>query len=618
MFAYIGITGFFQYATKTNELLDTMTIAFDKNITIVIEPLIQYLEDTILNMCNEGNENDDGSSFAEPFFSSVPRTYEELHRMVIDGFGFIERKHIATPANFGKVGKKLTAEHRLFGSNECAEEIALDPTGLLDRFMLTLTQKAITLPLFVFTCSILAAIKLLIKIDRVKCPDSKLSKDEQIIFQTIMQETLDAITEDMTLNEFISPQSQKRKKKEPKENRIIAYTLKQMWVFGKKIIGSLPELSKGNEISMLLKYLVLNLLQPDALWAKEVTKHTLCNEKYVVLKRLGGGAEGTVFKCMSNESNQFVAVKKFAEIFDRERLEEFEWEVNQVESMNHPNITPYLDSFIENKGDNEYSCAVVMPFIESTLHQRLLECKKKNLKYLPNWLDIALQISLGLQYLHYRNLIFRDLKAENILLETRDAMDVAKISDFGLMRAHQGMDCNISMRGTPITLAPEVTEGKYKIDKSSDIFSLGCVFYELLTLDIQVTRIAKNGQHTKFLMHEAIKTDESDTHVILSSQLKKNNVPELIIRLIISMVQYHPLKRPSIDSIVDILDTFSNHVGNSVAREQCAAKYNTVLLKLPETKDRRKKKLNFLKVSICMFFSNAMVWLSHWNARIEI
>ncbi|OWZ13565.1 NEK protein kinase [Phytophthora megakarya] len=91
---------------------------------------------------------------------------------------------------------------------------------------------------------------------------------------------------------------------------------------------------------------------------------------------------------------------------------------------------------------------------------------------------IFIQIVLALQYLHEHRILHRDLKPKNILL---DGDDIVKLTDFGVSKMLQStFDCAKTVTGTPHYMAPELLEGS-AYDYKSDVWSLGCVLYELAT-----------------------------------------------------------------------------------------------------------------------------------------
>jgi serine/threonine protein kinase len=96
-------------------------------------------------------------------------------------------------------------------------------------------------------------------------------------------------------------------------------------------------------------------------------------------------------------------------------------------------------------------------------------------------LKYFLQLSNGVKGLHERNFMHRDIKAKNILLFNQESE--VKICDFGRCKMFEEDEDN-SISGTKDTIAPEIMKGEKFYDKSVDIFSLGCVFYQLITFNV--------------------------------------------------------------------------------------------------------------------------------------
>ena len=205
---------------------------------------------------------------------------------------------------------------------------------------------------------------------------------------------------------------------------------------------------------------------------------------YEILAPLGAGGTGEVNRARDAKLGREVAIKVLPAEFsqDKERLARFEREARLLASLNHPNIAT-LHGF-EESNDIRF---LVMELVEGeTLGERLARG--------PIPLDEALplfeQIASGLHAAHEKGVIHRDLKPANIKI-TPDG--VPKILDFGLAKAaiteevseesptvtRQGTEAGIIL-GTAAYMSPEQARGK-SLDKRTDVWSFGCVFYEALT-----------------------------------------------------------------------------------------------------------------------------------------
>jgi len=197
--------------------------------------------------------------------------------------------------------------------------------------------------------------------------------------------------------------------------------------------------------------------------------------RYRIERELGQGGMATVYLAEDLKLNRPVAIKVLLpDLAGTLGPLRFQREIGIIAQLRHPNILGIHDS-----GEAEDLLYYVMPFVEGrTLRDRL--AREKQLP-LEDALRIAREVSAALSYAHDRDLVHRDIKPANILLENGRAL----VSDFGVARAIDeagGADLTRTGMavGTPTYMSPEQAAGAGDLDGRSDIYSLGCVVYEML------------------------------------------------------------------------------------------------------------------------------------------
>ena len=206
------------------------------------------------------------------------------------------------------------------------------------------------------------------------------------------------------------------------------------------------------------------VLPPTELGDATVTTLTTgtCLGPYRIESKLGEGGMGEVFRAVDTRLGRAVAVKVTHERFS----DRFEREARAIAALNHPHICTLHDV------GPDY---LVMEFLEGeTLAQRL----KRGKLSMEETLRYGEQITGALAAAHGKGIIHRDLKPANIMLVNSGV----KVLDFGLAKAEQDdtLTGPLAVMGTPGYMAPEQREGK-PADARTDIYSLGCVLYEMST-----------------------------------------------------------------------------------------------------------------------------------------
>ncbi|KAH0697707.1 hypothetical protein KY285_014922 [Solanum tuberosum] len=173
---------------------------------------------------------------------------------------------------------------------------------------------------------------------------------------------------------------------------------------------------------------------------------------------------------------------------------------------------------------------------------------------LPTLLKVAIDVSKGMNYLHQNNIIHRDLKAANLLM---DENEVVKVADFGVARVKAQTGVMTAETGTYRWMAPEVIEHK-PYDHKADVFSFGIVLWELLTGKIP---------------YEYLTPLQAAMGVVqkgLRPTIPKHT-PLKLAELLETCWQQDPTSRPDFSAIVDILQQIAKEVGHEKA-DRCKEK----------------------------------------------
>jgi serine/threonine protein kinase/tetratricopeptide (TPR) repeat protein len=195
--------------------------------------------------------------------------------------------------------------------------------------------------------------------------------------------------------------------------------------------------------------------------------------KYDITAKIGQGAMGEVYKAHDPILNRFVAIKTMSAAIgsDDELRKRFLREAQSAARLNHPNIITLFDF-----GEDHGKIYMAMELLEGSDLKDLIA--SHGIASLEDKLGFMEQICDGLGFAHMQEVVHRDLKPANIHVQPNGQI---KIMDFGLARLGTSEMTRTGMvMGTPHYMSPEQVKGK-RADFRSDIFSLGAVFYELLT-----------------------------------------------------------------------------------------------------------------------------------------
>jgi serine/threonine-protein kinase len=201
--------------------------------------------------------------------------------------------------------------------------------------------------------------------------------------------------------------------------------------------------------------------------------------RYQIVKKLGAGAFGTVYKARDARLDRMVAIKTIrleglaaSQAGLKEMTDRFLREAKTAAKLKHPGIVT-----IHDYGDAEGLTYIVMEFIDGIgIDHILAETGRMPIERAA---ALGAQIAEALDYAHKGGVVHRDIKPANIMIEPGDRV---KVTDFGIAKpgdSAEHLTMTGSLLGTPSYMSPEQARGQ-KLDGRSDLFSVGCVLYEMV------------------------------------------------------------------------------------------------------------------------------------------
>jgi NIMA (never in mitosis gene a)-related kinase len=274
--------------------------------------------------------------------------------------------------------------------------------------------------------------------------------------------------------------------------------------------------------------------------------------KYTKLKTLGKGTFGRVYlvRCIDDTKlyamKQVVGVGPAISMTEEKQHPELVQALKEVEVMrriNHPNIVTFKEAFISLRGN----LSIVMAYCEGgDLSDVIKTCKKRGERLREaRLLRIVVQTLLALQFMHSKKVYHRDLKPQNVLLASRD---LVKLADFGLSKVmeHTNAICHTQV-GTPYYMSPEICKN-VAYDSGSDVWSLGCLVFELMELKVPFT-----GNTLVELMRDVLNNQPELTYATnntaVADQIFKPGGGQAgytvgLAKMTLSMLEKEPEKRP--------------------------------------------------------------------------
>jgi serine/threonine protein kinase len=292
---------------------------------------------------------------------------------------------------------------------------------------------------------------------------------------------------------------------------------------------------------------------------------------YVIEKRLGGGGMGVVWRARDTKSDELVAIKAIADdlILDPEFGTRLRDEALRHRRLRHPNIVPVRDVF-----EAEGNTCIVMKLIEGRSLSAMLENRPNNRLDVKDGIRIVKDVLDALNYAHRHGIAHRDVKPSNVMVDDNGKV---WLLDFGIAIAmgEQRRTRTGQVVGTLSYMSPEQISKPRTIDHRSDVYSVGCMFYEMLTGRPPFIKNKDGVGDSDFAMQQA--------HIKKTPLDPKSRVPSIpddLNRVIMAALSKNPDDRiPGCGEFLRLLEQRSTDSDGRKDNTGLANPTSTVLLK---------------------------------------
>jgi serine/threonine protein kinase len=247
---------------------------------------------------------------------------------------------------------------------------------------------------------------------------------------------------------------------------------------------------------------------------------------YKILQKVGEGGMGVVYKAEDLVLHRIVALKFPPSIFTRDEgiRSRLLNEARMAASLLHPNV-----AVLYEVDEHEGQPFLVMEYVDGDTLRRFIH--EHGPLRLRTWIDVAIQLCEGVNAVHRKSMLHRDIKTENILLSKAEEV---KIVDCGLAARFinsEGLADQLGIAGTTAYMSPEQARGDH-LDPRSDIFSVGIVLYELLT-----GRLPFEAEQESALLYLIINVDPPPISTL------RTDIPADIARIVQRALEKDPVRR---------------------------------------------------------------------------
>lgn len=270
--------------------------------------------------------------------------------------------------------------------------------------------------------------------------------------------------------------------------------------------------------------------------------------KYSMRALIGRGGVGLVYRAENTQTHEDVVLKILSPdwLQKPEAVRRFERESERLGGVLHPNIVRLLDS-----GQDSGRAYLVMEYLDGELLSDFITARRR--LDLQTFVPIAAQVLKGVGHAHSRGVMLRDIKPANIMLcERKGRANFVKILDFGLAKLTRNEQpvTEEHVLGTAGYLAPELIEGNDDPDLRVDVFSIGALFYFMLS-----GQLPFEGEETATVFYKTIHNDPVPLHDVLPID---HAVPEGLIKLVHQCLSKDPGARPDdanaiVEELIDVV-----------------------------------------------------------------
>ena len=296
---------------------------------------------------------------------------------------------------------------------------------------------------------------------------------------------------------------------------------------------------------------------------------------FEMIKQIGKGSFGVVYKCKRKRDGQIYAMKSMdISKMDTKSIENCLNEIRILCAVVHPNIVGYKEAFLDNNGKE---LNIIMEFVGGgDLSTKVEQCSKRKLLINESTIwKYLIQILLGLRDLHRLKIIHRDIKSANLFLS--EDFETIKLGDLNVAKIAKN-DLASTQIGTPYYLAPEIWKNEIYSYKC-DVFSTGCVVYEMAALKVPFEAVSMQDLYRKITRG-------------LISKISKEYSDDLysIIKMCLTV---DPKYRPTVDQLLShpLIKTKMAAFGMNLQKDQVVLENLMQTIKL-------EKKLNKLNINL--------------------